>query len=225
MKLTVYLVSFIVLISTVTLTIIGAAMPNWIKYTTPASSPFPYRTTYGLFAKCDSTPLTDGWRCRSFPNRSKDCSPSSSLSLASDDPERALQSEDQVRIRKRRSEGFGFCELWLTAGYVTSLSIVFGLGAILSIILVMFGGRKRRQEGWKVCSVMISLHAAFQILATAIIAQLYNGDDRFWYGTKLGSSFVLTTISWSLDIVLVVAILAGGYIASSEEDGYQAIPN
>jgi coenzyme F420-reducing hydrogenase delta subunit len=62
------------------------------------------------------------------------------------------------------------------------------------------------------------------IVTTGIIAHLYNTDDRFWMGSRLDVSFVLGTISWGLDVLLVVGIVTGGLTYRRRpRDGYQPI--
>jgi hypothetical protein len=60
--------------------------------------------------------------------------------------------------------------------------------------------------------------------ATIIIAHVYDTDDRFWMGSRLESSFILGAISWGLDLLLVVGIVAGGLSYRRQPlDGYQPI--
>jgi hypothetical protein len=82
-----------------------------------------------------------------------------------------------VQLVKAHDDDFGFCEKWLTAGcvvgldslewthtdnflfsYAMQLSIVFGGMGLLSLIIVLFGGRKKRERGWPVCAGFIALH-------------------------------------------------------------------
>jgi hypothetical protein len=40
------------------------------------------------------------------------------------------------------------------------ISIAFGVAALLSLIIVLFGGRKKRERGWPVCAGFVALHCA-----------------------------------------------------------------
>lgn len=68
----------------------------------------------------------------------------------------------------------------------------------------------------------MSLSAVTQIIAMSIVAHMYNTDDRFYYGSKLDTSFVLSTLSWSLDVIVCFCLgaagMAGIVSAKDEED-------
>jgi len=57
----------------------------------------------------------------------------------------------------------------------------------------------------------------------AIIAYLFDHDERFFPGWKLDISWILCTISWGLLALTSTAIGAATYVLPSE-GGYELIP-
>jgi len=146
-----------------------------------------------------------------------------------DDDEEVVVSEDVEVAGSFIDEKFGFCELWRTAGYLVQISIALCIATMicsLVILLPPFAGRKRREEGWKVLAGLIALNVAAQCTATALITHLYNKDNRFWGGSRLGASFIVSIISWSINVILLVALVALGVTKMAHDtQGYTPIPS
>ena len=56
----------------------------------------------------------------------------------------------------------------------------------------------------------------------ALVAYLYDWDDRFFVGWKLDVSWILTTVSWSVTVVLAVLLALSAYVLPPE-GGYKLI--
>jgi hypothetical protein len=67
--------------------------------------------------------------------------------------------------------------------------------------------------------------ALCQIITLAFILKSRNQTGIFPPGTKVGSAFVLSQISWATDIVLASALLIAGILAARRGDGYSSIPS
>jgi len=105
-----------------------------------------------------------------------------------------------------------------------SFAIVLEGMTIITYVVILSGGKQKRESGWQVLSGLHFIVGALQLAGMAIVAYLYENDDRFFPGWKLDASWVLCTTSWS-----VSALLGGGIIASAlllpSEGGYELIPD
>lgn len=116
-----------------------------------------------------------------------------------------------------------FCFMWRSVGFLMSLAVVLEGMTLIAFVLVLAGGKQKREHGWKVLCGVIVLAAAVQASGMGLVAHLYQNDDRFFPGWKLDTSFVLCAISWSVQILLAAAIGATA-ILLPREGGYELIP-
>ncbi len=54
-------------------------------------------------------------------------------------------------------------------------------------------------------------------------AYLYDHDGRFFVGWRLDTSWILCTVSWSLQAITIIGIVMAAYLLP-EEGGYELIP-
>lgn len=54
-------------------------------------------------------------------------------------------------------------------------------------------------------------------------AYLYDHDDRFFVGWRLDTSWILCTVSWSVQFLTALGISAAVFVLP-EEGGYELIP-
>jgi hypothetical protein len=114
---------------------------------------------------------------------------------------------------------------------------------IVAFAILICGGKQRREQGWGVMAILAGLAAFIQIAAMALIvrspksslfgralthfspqAYLFENDDRFFVGWYLDKSWVLCTISWSLQALCALAITLAALVLPSE-GGYELIPD
>ena len=111
---------------------------------------------------------------------------------------------------------------------------------IVAFAILIGGGKQRREQGWGVMAIFAGLAAFIQIAAMALIvrppkslfrcvanalcpqAYLFENDDRFFVGWYLDKSWVLCTISWSLQAFCALAITLAALVLPSE-GGYELI--
>ncbi|KAL8993395.1 MAG: hypothetical protein Q9188_007340, partial [Gyalolechia gomerana] len=117
-----------------------------------------------------------------------------------------------------------FCSMWRSVGFLMSFAVVIEGMTLIAFIVILGGGKQKREQGWKVISGLLVLSALIQCAGMAIIAFLYDNDDRFFPGWKLDSSWVLCTISWSVEIIMAGGIAATALLLPSE-GGYELIPD
>ncbi|KAK4899492.1 hypothetical protein LTR17_019141 [Elasticomyces elasticus] len=117
-----------------------------------------------------------------------------------------------------------FCSMWRSTGFLMNFSIVLELACVVAYIVILLGGRSSREAGWQVLSPMLGFVAAAQLIAMALVAYLYDHDNRFFVGWELDKSWVLCTVSWTVLLVDMGGILVARYLLPREDD-YEPIPD
>ncbi|KAL8645697.1 MAG: hypothetical protein Q9210_006565, partial [Variospora velana] len=117
-----------------------------------------------------------------------------------------------------------FCSMWRSVGFLMSFAVVIEGMTLVAFIVIVAGGKQKREQGWKVLGGLLAFSALVQCAGMAIIAFLYDNDDRFFPGWRLDNSWVLCTVSWSVELLLAAGITAAALILPSE-GGYELIPD
>lgn len=105
-----------------------------------------------------------------------------------------------------------------------SFAAVLELVTIVSYCVVILGGKQKRETGWKILTFMLMLVGVIQCAAMAIVAYLYDNDDRFFAGWKLDKGWILCTVSWSISVLSASFIALSAHVFPPE-DGYELIPS
>ncbi|KAL8985481.1 MAG: hypothetical protein Q9177_004418 [Variospora cf. flavescens] len=105
-----------------------------------------------------------------------------------------------------------------------SFAVVIEGMTLVAFIVIVAGGKQKREQGWKVLGGLLAFSALVQCAGMAIIAFLYDNDDRFFPGWRLDNSWVLCTVSWSVEMLLAAGITAAAIILPPE-GGYELIPD
>ncbi|KAK4540151.1 hypothetical protein LTR36_009737 [Oleoguttula mirabilis] len=116
-----------------------------------------------------------------------------------------------------------FCSMWRSTGFLMNFSIVMELACVIAYITILAGGRSSREDGWKILSGLLGLVAVGQLIAMALVAYLYDHDNRFFVGWELDKSWILCTVSWSVLAIDTVGIIAAKLLLPKEDD-YEPIP-
>ncbi|KAH7407601.1 hypothetical protein BKA64DRAFT_424484 [Cadophora sp. MPI-SDFR-AT-0126] len=117
-----------------------------------------------------------------------------------------------------------FCSMWRSVGFLMSFAAVLELGTIVAYVIIIGGGKQKRETGWKVLAFMLMLVGIVQCAGMAIVAFLFDNDDRFFVGWKLDKSWILCTVSWSIAVVSAALISLSAFVFPSE-GGYELIPS
>lgn len=128
------------------MTLTSTIAPNWISYTLTTPSGDAVRDTIGLYRRCTSStgkcvPFPDEARC---PSTSSPSFPSSSYSSS-------------------------FCSMWRTAGFLMNFAIVAELAALVGFVIIMAGGKVKRQGGWKILGGGLGAVAGAQFAGMAVV--------------------------------------------------------
>ncbi|KUJ15730.1 uncharacterized protein LY89DRAFT_618302 [Mollisia scopiformis] len=117
-----------------------------------------------------------------------------------------------------------FCSMWRSVGFMMSFAAVLELATLVAYVVVLAGGKQKRENGWKVLTFLLVLVGALQCASMAIVAYLFDNDDRFFVGWKLDKSWILCTVSWSIAIISAALISLSAFVFPAE-DGYELIPS
>jgi len=104
-----------------------------------------------------------------------------------------------------------------------SFAVLLELATLVAYIIIILGGQQLRQYGWKVVISLLAAIVLVQCSGMAIIAYLFDHDERFFPGWQLDTSWILCTVSWTLALVTGAGICTAVYTLP-EEGGYELIP-
>ncbi|KAL4745998.1 hypothetical protein BDW72DRAFT_185798 [Aspergillus terricola var. indicus] len=117
-----------------------------------------------------------------------------------------------------------FCSMWRTVGFGMSFAVVLEGLSVVAFLIVLSGGKRLREEGWKFLSLLILASAAVQAGSMGLVAYLVENEPRFFVGWRLDESWIYCTISWCVSIFSAGAIILAAYSLPSE-GGYELIPD
>ncbi|KAL9937517.1 hypothetical protein V8E36_003926 [Tilletia maclaganii] len=148
----------------------------------------------------------DGWQCRSFPQRDKDCN----------------------------SEGDrAFCTAFLSAGYALQFSGILLIATMISSILTIFSHSPlNKVEGYRVIGGLLGLSSFLGVVAFAIVEDAYRNDFPYLWGAELsrGPGLWVELLAWLVGVVSSIGVLTVGFRAergartgSAPVDGYTQI--
>ncbi|KAF7889781.1 uncharacterized protein EAF02_002196 [Botrytis sinoallii] len=118
----------------------------------------------------------------------------------------------------------GFCSMWRSVGFLMSFAAVVELVTLVAYVVVLFGGKQKRETGWKILAFLLVLVGIVQAAGMSIVAYLYDHDEQFFPGWKLDKGWIFCTISWCLSIASAAGIAISAF-ALAPEDGYELIPS
>ncbi|KAF2757672.1 hypothetical protein EJ05DRAFT_538822 [Pseudovirgaria hyperparasitica] len=117
-----------------------------------------------------------------------------------------------------------FCSIWRSVGFLMSFSVIIELATLVAYIVVLAGGKQKRDQGWKVTASLLGFSALVQLIAMALVAYVFDSDARFFDGWELDASWILCTVSWAILGLSGVGLVASAKFLKEEGD-YELIPN
>jgi len=123
-----------------------------------------------------------------------------------------------------RGSDRSFCSMWRSVGFLMSFAAVMELATLVAYVVIIAGGREKRERGWKVLVGMLVLVGALQCMCMSIVAYLYDNDERFFVGWKLDNGWILCTSSWCI-AVFSAAFISLSALVFPSEGGYELIPS
>ncbi|KAK4142158.1 uncharacterized protein C8A04DRAFT_38541 [Dichotomopilus funicola] len=117
-------------------------------------------------------------------------------------------------------DGRAFCSMWRTTGFLMSFGVVVELVSVIGFLVILAGGRQKREGGWKVLGGLLAIVAAAQFVGMAIVAYLFDHHDLFLVpGYRLDSSWYMCTISAAVALLSGVGLAISAFVLPPE-DGY-----
>ncbi|KAJ5240117.1 hypothetical protein N7468_004736 [Penicillium chermesinum] len=117
-----------------------------------------------------------------------------------------------------------FCSMWRSVGFLMSFTVVLQGISIVAYLIILAGGKRLRENGWRILSILIVLSAIVQATSMSIVAYLFDNEDRFFVGWQLDESWIFCTVSWCIGLVCAGAIAIAAHTLPSE-GGYELIPD
>ncbi|KAK1512125.1 hypothetical protein CTAM01_01055, partial [Colletotrichum tamarilloi] len=114
-----------------------------------------------------------------------------------------------------------FCSMWRSVGFLASFSTILHLASIVTFLVIMGGGKYKRETGWTVLGGLLVFVAAIEFTLMGIVAYLYDNDEQFQVpGWGLDSSWILCTVSASISILCAAGLAISAFVLPPEE-GYE----
>ncbi|PFH60815.1 hypothetical protein XA68_10276 [Ophiocordyceps unilateralis] len=116
-----------------------------------------------------------------------------------------------------------FCSLWRTISFMASLATILCLGCLTSFLVVMRGGKYKRETGWPFVTGMLSVVAVVELVLVSMMAYLLNYDSQFSVpGWHLAFSWYLATFSAVICVLSAAGLVASAYLMPPE-GGYESL--
>ncbi|GKU01195.1 pre-mrna splicing factor [Fusarium langsethiae] len=113
-----------------------------------------------------------------------------------------------------------FCSMWRTVGFLASFTTLLCLGGLVTFVVIMSGGKYKRETGWPFATAMLTLVSVVEFVSISIVAYLYDHDDQFTIpGWHLDTSFYLSTVGAAISLLSAAGIAFSAYLLPPEE-GY-----
>lgn len=187
------------------MTLAAIIVPQWISFDSETNHGTNIHYTYGLHRRCSNT---------------NSLSLSSSFSSATT----AVTCVPFPLYSDCRDNDRYFCSMWRSVGFLMSFAVVIEGMTIAAFVILLAGGKQRREQGWGVLAILTAVAALVQAGGMALIAYLYENDERFFVGWYLDRSWVMCTTSWCFQALCAIIITAAAVILPSE-GGYELIPD
>ncbi|KAI8625715.1 hypothetical protein F5Y19DRAFT_241930 [Xylariaceae sp. FL1651] len=131
-----------------------------------------------------------------------------------DDPTcRHFPSDDDCRDDKT------FCSLWRSSGFLLSFATIVELATLVTFLVVLAGGKYKREGGWKLIGGFLLADAAVEFASMGIVAWLFDNDSQFIVpGWALDYSFYLCAVSGGVSVLLAAGLASSAWILGPEDD-------
>lgn len=138
--------TLLVFLAASALTIAAIIIPNWISFESETNHGTHIHYTYGVHRRCSNTDMpshspvsSSSLHCEGFP-RKADC-----------------QGGDRY-----------FCSMWRSVAFLMTFAVVIEGMTIVAFVILISGGKQRREHGWGVMAILAGLAAFIQVAAMAL---------------------------------------------------------
>ncbi|KAF9880883.1 hypothetical protein CkaCkLH20_01925 [Colletotrichum karsti] len=190
-RVSVYSAALVAFVAATAMIITSITLPQWVSYSATAADGVEFSRNIGLHKECDNVGSSPP--CHVFPTED-------------------LCSKDGERY---------FCSMWRSVGFLASFSTILHLASIVTFLLLMSGGKYKRETGWKILSGLLILVAVVEFILMGIVAYLFDNDEFFRVpGWGLDTSWILCTVSASLSVLCALGLAISAFVLPPEE-GYE----
>ncbi|KJZ78739.1 hypothetical protein HIM_02130 [Hirsutella minnesotensis 3608] len=120
-----------------------------------------------------------------------------------------------------QADGRYFCSMWRTIGFMASLATILCLACVVAFVVIMRGGKYKRETGWPFIAGMLSFVAIAELVVISMVAYLFDHDDQFNIpGWNLDFSWYLSTVSAVICLLSAIGLITSAYLLPPEE-GYE----
>ncbi|QPG97271.1 hypothetical protein C2857_006063 [Epichloe festucae Fl1] len=113
-----------------------------------------------------------------------------------------------------------FCSVWRTVGFLASFSAILCLATLVCFLVVIKGGKYRRETGWTLVSGMLTMVSLVEFVVISAVAYLFDHDDQFTIpGWRLDVSWSISLASAIISLASAVGLTVSAYLVPPEE-GY-----
>ncbi|KAL2206101.1 hypothetical protein CC79DRAFT_846003 [Sarocladium strictum] len=138
-----------------------------------------------------------------------------SCSTLDNPPCRTFPPKDLCRDGERY-----FCSMWRTVGFMASFAVIICLACLVSFLVIMSGGKYKRETGWPFVGAMLTLVAVVELVIISIVAYLFDNDDQFAIpGWSLDASWYMSTFSAAICLIAAGGLTLSAYLLPPD-DGY-----
>jgi hypothetical protein len=106
-----------------------------------------------------------------------------------------------------------FCTAFTSARYATELGIGF---SAMALVALCFGvsTHSRRRRIWRAVAGLVALHAIFQLVAFALITDIYHMHRYAPFDkARLSAGYYMNTVSWIVGILTAAGVVVTGISA------------
>jgi hypothetical protein len=138
-----------------------------------------------------------------------------SCSTLDNPPCRTFPPKDLCRDGERY-----FCSMWRTVGFMASFAVIICLACLVSFLVIMSGGKYKRETGWRFVGAMLTLVSVVELVIISIVAYLFDNDNQFAIpGWSLDASWYMSTFSACICLIAAGGITLSAYLLPPD-DGY-----
>ncbi|KAI0472913.1 hypothetical protein GGR56DRAFT_589299 [Xylariaceae sp. FL0804] len=113
-----------------------------------------------------------------------------------------------------------FCSLWRSSGFLLSFATIVELATLITFLVVMAGGKYKREAGWRLIGGFLLADAAVEFAVIGIVAHLVRVDAQFAAvpGWGLDWSFALCAVSAAVSVLLAAGLACSAWFLPPEDD-------
>lgn len=76
--------------------------------------------------------------------------------------------------------GDPFCAMWRSVGFLMSAAAVFELVTLLAFVMLLIGGKQKREKGWRILALLLVWVGVLQCAAMAIVVCISMQSRGSW---------------------------------------------